>query len=177
MCAALTDDANFSQTFHCRYFYIVLNAIIHEDFYTTFVCLPGPHEPISQRIAQNTKFAEYFPDCLGAMDGSHIYARVSPLEHTRYRNRKANITQNVLVVCSFDELFTYIMSGWEGSAGDGLLYNAARRSTLAIPPNKYVLADAAFPSSPHVLVPYRGVRYHLQEWGRANLRCVSFTTQ
>lgn len=145
---------------------------MNEEFYNSFVRLPGPNEPISERIAGNTKFAKYFSDCLGAMDGSHIYARVSPSEHTRYRDRKANITQNVLVVCSFDELFTYIMSGWEGSAGDGLLYNAARRTTLALPPNKYVLADAAFPSSPHVLVPYRGVRYHLQEWGRANLRYI-----
>ena len=113
------------KNFGCRYFYIVLNAIMHEDFYNSFVHLPGPHEPISQHITQNAKFAEYFVDCLGAMDSSHIYARVSPSEHTRYRNCKANITQNVIVVCSFDEPFMYIMSRWEGSAGDSLLYNAA----------------------------------------------------
>ena len=156
--------------FNCSYFYIVIDAILNESFYNSFVRLPGPHEPTSQRIASNAKFADYFADCLGAMDGSHIYARVSPSEHTRYRDRHTNISQNVLAMCSFDELFTFIMSGWEGSAGDGLLYNAARRTSLAIPPNKYVLADAAFPSCPSVLVPYRGVHYHLQEWGRANLR-------
>ena len=36
--------------------------------------------------------------------------------------------------------------------------------------NKYYLADAGFPTCDTLLIPYRGVRYHLAEWGRVNLR-------
>jgi hypothetical protein len=62
------------------------------------------------------------------------------------------------------------MSGWEGSASDALIYIAARRQSLAIPDGKFLLKDAGFPSCSAILVPYRGVRYHLKEWGRANER-------
>jgi hypothetical protein len=34
------------------------------------------------------------------------------------------------------------------------------------------LADAGFPLCDGLLVPYRGVRYHLKEWGRASERYV-----
>ena len=35
----------------------------------------------------------------------------------------------------------------------------------------YHLADAGYPpTSKHVLTPYRGVRYHLAEWSRAEQR-------
>ena len=64
------------------------------------------------------------------------------------------------------------MSGWEGSASDALIYMAARRHSLAIPEGKYVLGDAGFPSCLSVLVPYRGVWYHLKEWGCASERYV-----
>jgi hypothetical protein len=30
--------------------------------------------------------------------------------------------------------------------------------------------DAGYPLRDNLLVPYRGVRYHLAEWGRANVR-------
>ena len=42
-----------------------------------------------------------------------------------------------------------------------------------IPPGKYNLADAGFPSCNELLIPYRNVRYHLAEWGRANARYVT----
>ena len=159
--------------FPCSYFHIVLNSILHRNFYTSFVRLPGRSSPPSERIASNPKFADFFADCVGAIDGSHIYARVTPDQHVRFRDRHTNISQNVLAVCNFDELFTYILSGWEGSAANALVYVAACRESLAIPPGKYLLGDAGFPSCMSVLVPYRGTRYHLKEWGCANERYVS----
>ena len=52
------------------------------------------------------------------------------------------------------------------------MYHDARLTDLTIPLGKYFLADAGFPICEGLLIPYRGVRYHLQEWGRANLRYV-----
>ena len=69
-------------------------------------------------------------------------------------------------------MFRYIFSGWDGSASDSTMYHDARLTDLAIPAGKYFLADAGFPICEGLLIPYRGVRYHLQEWGRANLRYV-----
>jgi hypothetical protein len=68
--------------------------------------------------------------------------------------------------------FTYILSGWEGSAADGHIFEDARRSNLTVPPGKYFLADAGFSMCNVLLVPYRGERYHLKEWGRVNIRFV-----
>lgn len=64
------------------------------------------------------------------------------------------------------------MSGWEGSAADGALFSNSRFTDLAIPEGKFYLADAGFGACDSLLVPYRGVRYHLAEWGRANVRLV-----
>ncbi len=153
---------------HCSYFHTVLNGIISHNFYSSFVCLPGSSSTLSDRISRNPKFVEFFADCIGAIDGSHIYAHVPPNQHVRFQDCHANISQNILAVCGFDELFTYILSGWEGSASDATVYTVAHCQSLAIPPTKYVLGDAGFPSCLAVLVPYCGAWYHLKEWGRAN---------
>ena len=82
------------------------------------------------------------------------------------------MTQNCLAVCDFNLMFRYIFSGWEGSASDSTMYHDARLTDLAIPAGKYFLANAGFPICEGLLIPYRGVHYHLQEWGRANLQYV-----
>lgn len=64
-------------------------------------------------------------DAVGAIDGTHIPANVPLEEQARYRNRKQEISQNVLVACTFDMKFTYVLAGWEGSAHDGRLLRSA----------------------------------------------------
>jgi hypothetical protein len=39
---------------------------------------------------------------------------------------------------------------------------------FVVPEGWYHLADAGFPSCKELLIPYKAVRYHLAEWGRAN---------
>jgi hypothetical protein len=65
-------------------------------------------------------------------------------------------------------LFAYILSGWEGSAADGWVFEDACRKDFAIPPGKFYLGNAGFPSCDTLLVPYWGFRYHLKEWERGN---------
>lgn len=69
--------------------------------------------------------------------------------------------------------FLFLVTGWEGSAADATMYNTARMQDFTIPNGKCYLADAGFGICEALLVPYRGVRYHLAEWGRANLRYVN----
>jgi hypothetical protein len=114
----------------------------------------------------------FFKDCLGAIDGSHIHCAAPASEQPSHRNRKGFISQNCLFICSFSLQFLYELTGWEGSATDALVYEDAFAHDLIIPAEKYYLVDAGFPECCGLLIPCSGVRYHLAEWGRANVRCV-----
>ncbi len=70
-------------------------------------------------------------------------------------------------------MFRYLLSGWEGSISDSQLFYNALGSGLHIPEGKYWVADAGFPSCDKLLVPYRGVQYHLREWAQGQQRYVS----
>lgn len=62
-------------------------------------------------------------------------------DRARYRDRKGNITQNVLVACTFDLRFTYVLAGWEGSAHDGRVLRCAVRREghrLQVPEGMFV---------------------------------------
>jgi len=67
-------------------------------------------------------------------------------------------------------VFYYIFSGWEGSTADATMFQDTHVTDLPVPLGQYYLADAGFPATSSLLIPFRGKRYHLQEWGRAGLR-------
>ena len=54
----------------------------------------------------------------------------------KYRDRKGNLSQNVLGVCSFDHKFHYILASWEGSIVDSRVLASAlsRADPLVVPP-------------------------------------------
>ncbi|XP_068638479.1 protein ALP1-like [Aristolochia californica] len=72
-----------------------------------------------------------------------------------------------MVECTFDMQFTYILAGWEGSTADSCVLKSAltRRDKLYVPEGKYYLVDAGYANLLGFLAPYRGTRYHLQEFG------------
>jgi len=88
------------------------------ELYTAIVKQPDANQPTHPRVRNDPKMFPYFKDCLGAPDGTHIHAHVPDGDQVRYRNRKGDISQNVLGMCTFDELFCYVLPGWEGSAHD-----------------------------------------------------------
>ena len=88
------------------------------SFYTNLVHLPHETDPIPSEICDNPKRYPFFHDAIGAIDGTHIACAPSEREHAVTRNRKGLLTQNCLIACSFDLRFTYVLSGWEGSAED-----------------------------------------------------------
>ena len=50
-------------------------------------------------------------DCVGAIDGTHVRAFVSPEIQGRFHGRKDGTMQNVLAAISFDLKFTYVLAG------------------------------------------------------------------
>jgi hypothetical protein len=75
-----------------RYFNEVLRGVLslcHE-----FIKLPDP-----LAVQPEDSKWRWFEDCLGALDGTHIDVFVPLADQGRYRNRKQQITTNVLGVC------------------------------------------------------------------------------
>ena len=73
--------------------------------------------------------------CLGALDGTFINVLFSNSDKPRYRNKKGQITTNTLAACDRHMRFTYVLPGWEGSAGDArvLQNDVSRPYGLRVP--------------------------------------------
>jgi hypothetical protein len=127
-----------------------------------FIHLPSESDGTPDEISLNPKFSPYFDDCVGAIDGSHIPVFVN--DQKRFINRKGYASQNILAACNFNMEFTYVMPGWEGSAHDGRVWDAAQTRSLKIPDGRWLLGDAGFPLSDSCLIPYRATKYHLKDW-------------
>lgn len=147
----------------------MLNALL--SLHRALVRLPTSTTPLSLRIADDTKYSPFFDDCVGALDGTHHTMHVPEREHSTYRNRKGTLSQNVLAACSFEGRFLFVLPGWEGSAHDStVLRDATCNHGFSTPKGKYWLADAGYANSEYLMVPYRGVRYHLREQQQASLQ-------
>lgn len=145
-----------------RCFHQVLNALV--EMHAHYVQLPDKNYPTDRRITEDPKYASYFRDCLGALDGTHIEAHIPYEKRIPYRNRQGTLSQNVLAVVTFDLRYCYVLPGWEGPAHDTrVLTDAVANHGFSVPGNKYYLGDAGYSNSEHIVIPYRGVQYHLKE--------------
>ncbi|XP_020571831.1 uncharacterized protein LOC110018753 [Phalaenopsis equestris] len=123
-------------------------------------------------IRQDRRYMPFFKDCIGAIDGTHVDARVSNEEKVAFIGRSGSTTQNVMAVCDFNMCFTFIMPGWEGSAHDSRIFKSATRNphySFPHPPQgKYYLVDAGYPLQRGYLKPYPDTRYHIPDFERAS---------
>ncbi|KAL8497922.1 hypothetical protein ACS0TY_021318 [Phlomoides rotata] len=142
-----------------KHFHRVLNSIIRLHS----ILLSQPR-PIDENCT-NERW-KHFKGCLGALDGTYIDVHVPITEKGRYRNRKGQVSVNVLGVCDKNMRFVYVLTGWEGSATDSrvLQYTINRVNGLKVPIGNYYLCDNGYPNCDGFLTPYKGVRYHLNEW-------------
>jgi hypothetical protein len=137
-------------------------------FYESQVQFPMDETPISTAITDDLRF-HFFRDCIGAVDGTHIRIFSANEDHDNMQNQKGYLSQNCLFICDFDFSFIYSLCRWDGSVADASLWNDAHQNDLQIPEGWYLLADAGFGSCDVLLVPYRGVRYHLKKWCQADV--------
>jgi hypothetical protein len=137
-----------------RYFKHILHVFSSPPFYTAYVALPTDSTPLSSIITSNLKFLPFFDDTLSAIDSTHIACTLAAEDQHATRNRKGFLLQNYLALCNFDLQFMYFLSGWERSASDSTIYNYVCITDLQIPPGKYYLANAGFPSCDELLTPY-----------------------
>ncbi|CAN1281882.1 hypothetical protein LINPERPRIM_LOCUS17873 [Linum perenne] len=96
----------------CACIHAVLTAILklHSTLY---------RKPVPVPEHSTHPYWKHFKNCLGALDGTHIKVRTKIADQPRYRNRKGEVSINVLGVCNPSAEFIYCLAGWEGSAHDG----------------------------------------------------------
>ncbi|XP_048536130.1 protein ALP1-like isoform X4 [Triticum urartu] len=130
-----------------------------------------PKDPTFSEVhpnLENPAFWPHFNDCIGAIDGTHVNVVVDKSKRIPYLNRHNETSQNVLAVCDFDMRFTFVMSGWPGSAHDMRVFKDAittHHQKFPHPlPGKYYVIDAGYPNRPGYLSSYRCTRYHVEQW-------------
>ena len=124
---------------------------------------PKLNDPVPLRISSSRKYTPYFDNCIAAVDGTHIPAVIPVDKQIPFRNRIKLLSQNVLAVAKH-------LQGGERSAHDSRVFRGAKVAGLPMFPGKYYLGYAGYAWSWQVLTPYRGVRYHLKEYGPLNQR-------
>nr|XP_023929274.1 uncharacterized protein LOC112040624 [Quercus suber] len=120
----------------------------------------------------NEKYYPWFEKCVGAIDGTHISASAPSGRTTAFIDRRSDITQNVMCACNFDMRFTYVHTGWEGSANDSrVMQDALGHAEYEFPwppRGSYYLVDSRYAIGSAFLPPHKSVRYHAQEFRGAN---------
>ena len=116
-----------------RCFHRVLRAVIALE--SRYIQQPQG-DVVPKEIQEKKRFYPYFKNCVGAIDGTHVRVKVHSKDAPRYRGRKGYPTINVLAACSFNLKFTYVLTGWEGTASDSRILKSAlnREDKLVIPP-------------------------------------------
>ena len=127
---------------------------------------------IPERLLVDRVNYPYFSGCVGAMDGTHVCVKVTPELQGMYWNRHDNASLNIMAICDFNMLFTYIWNGAPGSCHDTAVLTMAKESyyEFPMPPlDKYYLVDSGYPNKQGFLAPYRSsrnrvVRYHMSQF-------------
>ncbi|XP_028073062.1 putative nuclease HARBI1 isoform X2 [Camellia sinensis] len=139
-----------------------------EEKVAIFICalqgLSWKHLQERFQHSKETLSRNFHEDCIGALDGTHVMARVSQEYATSYYGRKGVPTQNIIAVCDFNLCFTFVSAGWDGSMHDSrVLHYVTTEEKHRFPhpaPGKYYLVDSGYSNKTGYLAPYKGYRYH-----------------
>ncbi|XP_019250881.1 PREDICTED: uncharacterized protein LOC109229783 [Nicotiana attenuata] len=151
-----------------KYFHEVLEAMM---LFAKEMISSTTSDSNPQISGAHKKLQKYFKGAIGALDGTLVHAVIPANQQIIYRGRgKGKCYQNVLAICDFNMVFTYVYAGWERVAHDARVLTEITSNPdngFPFPPsNKYYLCDAAYPNTRGFLAPYRNIRYWLGDYHR-----------
>ncbi|KAL6569912.1 hypothetical protein OROMI_014426 [Orobanche minor] len=107
-----------SRTVHV-YFHEVLQGMME---FAREIIVPTNSEETSNMSNHHRRLREKIPGAIGALDGTLVHAVVPTSHQTAYRGRGGSrCFQNVLGICDFNMIFTFVWAGWEGIAHDSIV--------------------------------------------------------
>jgi uncharacterized membrane protein len=83
------------------------------------------HFTIVHPRLQELRFLPHFYGAIRAIDGTHIPVIVSSSTTITHFGRYHHTTQNVMAICDFNMIFTFVVAGWSGSVHDTRIFNEA----------------------------------------------------
>ena len=111
-----------------------------------------------------------YPQCAGAIDGSHIPISAPASSHTDYYNRKGYYSMVIQAVIDHQYIFRDICVGWAGSvhdarifvnsliykriSEDNILAEAGCRTILGKQIPVSIIGDSAYPLDVHLMKPF-----------------------
>ncbi|KAK1427220.1 hypothetical protein QVD17_15903 [Tagetes erecta] len=140
----------------------------------TLELLQGNDRQCIELLRRNKRLRRVFKGAIGALDGTLIHAIVPIQRQHLYRRRGKNeCYQNVLAICDFNMVFTFLVAGWEGIAHDSRILSESLTNANApfpLPPSdQYYLCDAAYAHTRGFMAPYRNVRLAIEEADQGRL--------
>lgn len=143
-----------------------------------YIQLPETEEEVKEKV---TGFYNDhgFPQCIGAIDGTHVGIRRPKENSTDYINKNNNFSLNIQAICDHRYRFMNVVIQWPGSVHDSRMFaNSAVNTMLktgAIPccpaellPGEEavpicIIGDPAYPLLPYLMTEYSGGGSNTQE--------------
>ena len=92
-----------------------------------YIKMPRTEETVEESVS---KFYQKhgFPQCIGAIDGTHVLIKQPSENATDYINHKRHYTANIQVAADYKYCFTDAMIKWPGSVDDARMFSTSTLS-------------------------------------------------
>ena len=120
-----------------------------------------PNEDEKRRESMKNDSREGFLGCVGKVDGTDIVLKYKPggvYDGEIFFTRKKKYALDLCAVCDSSTRFIYILAGWPNSQHDARVYastNLQRHPENYFALGEYLLGDAAYTNSSHLVSPYK----------------------